>query len=134
MGETDNRKLLNMAKALCVKFEGGWVARKTAAAMTIRTSLKVDDKGLHFSTKTTLKSFDSFIPFEGSHENPGLNDEPCPTSMEVLPGDKFAVTAKNCKAGDKLVDSHREFWLEDGMLVIKQTVAGKTGIRYFKKE
>ena len=60
----------------------------------IKLILKVDDKGLHFSTKTTLKSFDSFIPFEGSHDNPGLNDEPCPTTMELLPGDKFSVTAK----------------------------------------
>merc|ERR1712025_919325 len=147
------RKSRKMAKALCLKFEGnwiqtkavdmdpvlealgqGWVARKTAATMTVRTTLKVDDKGLHFSTKTILKSFDSFIPFEGSHDNPGLSDEPCPTSMEVLAGEKFSVTAKNCKAGDKLVVSHREFYLEDGQLVMKQTVAGKTGLRYFKKE
>ena len=41
---------------------------------------------------------------------------------------------QNVKAGSKLVESDREFYLEGDYMVIKQTVGSATGLRYFKRE
>ena len=76
-----------------VELGQGYIVRKTAAMMTVRTEVVVKDEGLHFSTKTKLKNFDSLLPWTGSSTQKGMADEPVETQM-TFEGEKIIVKSQ----------------------------------------
>merc|ERR1711990_20936 len=111
----------------------GWTSRKAAGLMNVDLDIEARDNGMFTSFKTTLKSAENVLLFEGITKTKGFADEDVDITTSFDENDDFnMLSIMHHKSGD--VESKRKYEIKNGQLILTQCCNGKTGIRTFDKK